>query len=77
MLVEEIDSKALFVARVRSEKKKEAFLSEVKSFENRVGDLLYFTLCIQEKFYIGASFKFYEEEERFAFSQKMSLCLKQ
>ncbi|MCH9620862.1 MAG: hypothetical protein S4CHLAM20_02700 [Chlamydiia bacterium] len=76
MLVEKIDSKALFVARVRSEKKKEAFLNEVKAFENRVGDLLFFTLYIQEKFYLGASFKFYEEEERVAFSQKMSLCLK-
>lgn len=70
------DSKALFVARVKSEKKKEVFLSEVKSFENEVGHLLSFNLRVQEKFYIGASFKFKSEEEKSLFAEKMTLCLK-
>ena len=75
-VLEFIDSRANFVARVKSEKKKEAFLDQIKSMGSMTSDLLYFTLCIQEKFYLGVNLKFYDDDEKTAFSEKMSLCLK-
>jgi hypothetical protein len=73
----EVDAeKIIFIARIRSEKKKEAFLNEIKLLDIPVGDMVYFTLRIQEKYYLGANYKYREEEKRASFIQKMSICLK-
>ncbi len=66
----------VFLARVKSERKKEGFINEIKSFDIPVGNLSFFTLCIQEKFYLGANFKFQCDEEKELFIEKMSICLK-
>ena len=70
------DGRILFLARVKTERKKEAFLNEIKHFESTIGGLIFFSLSIQEKFYIGVHFKFQDEETKELFLGKMSLCLK-
>ena len=74
--LEDVDGKIIFIARVKTERKKEAFLSDIKSFDIPVGDIVFFTLRIQEKFYLGATFKYRTEDEKAAFIDKMSICLK-
>ena len=75
-LLEVNKDELLFLARVKSVRKKDAFINEIKSFDIPVGDLVFFSLCIQEKFYLGANFKFQDDEEKELFIEKMSLCLK-
>lgn len=70
------EDSVIFIANVKSERKKEAFLSEIKFFEKEIGHLVFFSLRLQEKYYLGASYKFSCEEEKVEFINKMSLCLK-
>lgn len=74
--LESDEEKVVFMARVRMEKKKEAFLSSVKAEDAEVGSLIYFSLCIQEKYYIGASYKYFDLSSKEAFVSKMSNCIK-
>ncbi len=73
---EEVNGNIVFIARVRFEKKKELFLSEMKSLDIPTGNLIYFSLKIQDKFYLGATLNYSNEEEKRAFTSKMSICLK-
>jgi|GEM_PF-3312007 len=73
---EEVSGTIVFIARVRSEKKKELFLSEMKALDIPTGNLIYFSLKIQDKFYLGATLSHGDEEEKRAFTSKMSICLK-
>ncbi len=75
-LLEVNKDEVLFLARVKSVRKKDAFINEIKSFDIPVGDIVFFSLCIQEKFYLGTNFKFQDDEEKELFIEKMSLCLK-
>ncbi|MCH9618699.1 MAG: hypothetical protein SP4CHLAM5_08360 [Chlamydiia bacterium] len=68
--------KIIFIARVRSEKKKEAFLNEIKLLDAPLGDMVFFTLRIQEKYYLGVNYNYRDEEKKASFIQKMSICLK-
>lgn len=70
------EEKLIFIARVRSEKKKDAFLKEIKLLDLPVGDMVFFTLQIQEKYYLGANYKYREERKKTSFIEKMSICLK-
>jgi hypothetical protein len=70
------DGEIYFIARVKSEKKKEAFINEVKQTQASFGDLVYFSLKIQEKFYLGVKFKYGDENSKINFLDKMSICLK-
>lgn len=76
ILFEEVNGNIVFIARVRSEKKKELFLTEMKSLDIPTGNLIYFSLKIQDKFYLGATLSYSDEEEKRAFTSKMSICLK-
>jgi hypothetical protein len=73
----EVDDKEVnFVVRVKSEKKKEAFIKEVREFSAPAPDLVYFSLKIQEKFYLGVKFKYFDISLKNEFLDKMSICLK-
>lgn len=70
------DNKIMFFARVKSERKKDAFINEMQAFDASIGDIVYFSLRIQEKFYLGVKFKYQDDTEKSHFIDKMSICLK-
>ena len=70
------EEKITFLTKVKTDKKKELFLQQIRLLNRSCGEIIYFNLRIQDKFYIGAVSLGIEERWRKTFIEKMSLCFK-